>query len=54
MSRSDTWQADHAAASPGERPLGIDGLLERVRGGYERIEARWWTSGTRRCVSGTG
>ncbi|WLW51780.1 rhodanese-like domain-containing protein [Streptomyces sp. YU58] len=40
MSRADTSKADRTAASLGERPLGIDDLLERVRGGYERIEAR--------------
>ena len=46
-------------------PSGIDGLLERVREGYERIEAReahdvpgagrhcWWTSATPPFASGT-
>lgn len=31
---------DRRAGDPGEQPVGIDDLLERVREGYERIEAR--------------
>ncbi|MFI9167778.1 rhodanese-like domain-containing protein [Streptomyces lincolnensis] len=35
----ETSKADGVAGSSGERRVGIDELLERVREGYERIEA---------------
>ncbi|MFF9771082.1 rhodanese-like domain-containing protein [Streptomyces sp. NPDC014636] len=37
---SGTSEQSAVAGVSGERPLGIDGLLERVRAGYRRIEAR--------------
>ncbi|MFF5531839.1 rhodanese-like domain-containing protein [Streptomyces cinerochromogenes] len=33
-------EVTHESAVPGEAPLGIDALLEQVRAGYRRIEAR--------------
>ncbi|AYN39074.1 sulfurtransferase [Streptomyces dangxiongensis] len=37
---SGTVERRQAANVPGGPPLGIDGLLDRVRAGYRRIEAR--------------
>lgn len=48
-----------------EQRVGVDELLDRVRGTYARVQTHetyeaaqaarrcWWTSGTRRCVSAT-
>ncbi len=35
-----TGTAGTAAGTSGQRPVGIDALLDRVRAGYQRIEAR--------------
>ncbi|WP_181797464.1 rhodanese-like domain-containing protein [Streptomyces sp. WELS2] len=40
MAVSDTGGQLTATKTTGERPPGIDELLERVRAGYQRIEAR--------------
>ncbi|WP_093699262.1 rhodanese-like domain-containing protein [Streptomyces sp. 2231.1] len=40
MNARPTGTAGAAAGTSGQQPVGIDALLDRVRAGYQRIEAR--------------